>query len=68
MEFTYKAYMNMLDLVKEKGYIFCNYTNYKQFDKAVILRHDIDFSLEKAIEFARLEYNKDIRSTYFIIY
>jgi len=67
MDFTYKAYKDMLDLIKEKGYTFCNYTNYEQFEKTVILRHDIDFSLEKTIEFARLEYNKGIKSTYFVL-
>lgn len=67
MDFTYRAYDYMLDLIKEKGYIFCNYMNYGQFNKPVILRHDIDFSLEKAIKFARLEYNKFIKSTYFVL-
>lgn len=67
MDFTYSKYEYMLDLLKEREYSFCNYSNYKQFQRPIILRHDVDFSLEKALEFAKLESYKGIKSTYFIL-
>lgn len=67
MEFTYRAYEHMLDLLSGKGYSFTDYKNYNQVEKPVILRHDVDFSLEKALIFAELEETKRIKSTYFIL-
>jgi len=67
MDFTYTQYEFMLDLLNEKKYIFCNYSNYLEFKRCVILRHDVDFSLQKALDFARLENLKNISSTYFIL-
>ena len=31
------------------------------------MRHDIDFSLKKALEFAEVEQEQKIRSTYFVL-
>lgn len=67
MDFTYTNYEFMLDLLKEKNYIICNYSNHSRFKKCVILRHDIDFTLQKALDFAKLENLKNISSTYFIL-
>ncbi len=54
-------------MLKENGYYFCDYIDYERFQRSVILRHDIDFSLEKALEFAELENYKGIKSTYFVL-
>ncbi|MEA4964001.1 hypothetical protein [Lutispora sp.] len=67
MNFIYSKYEHLLDSLKEKKYCFCNYANHEQFQKAVILRHDVDFSLEKALKFAELENCKSIPSTYFVL-
>lgn len=67
MNFTYDSYEYLLDLLKDKGYDFCNYNNYKEFRKPIILRHDIDFSIDEALEFAKLENRKSIKSTYFVL-
>lgn len=67
MDFTLEAYENLLDLLKEKNYTFSNYIDYKNYEKTVIFRHDVDFSLEKALEFARLENSKNVKSTYFVL-
>lgn len=57
----------MLFLLKKNHYKFCNYENYQHSNRCVILRHDVDFSLEAALKFAELEYKQGIRSTYFIL-
>lgn len=67
MEFTYKAFSNLIDLLKENGYFFSSYHNYKEKEKCVIFRHDVDSSLEKALEMAKVEHLKDIKSTYFVL-
>jgi len=67
MEFTYKRYADLINLLKSKGYYFCNYLNCDEYKKAVIFRHDIDTSLEKALEIAKLEYKYAIKSTYFVL-
>ncbi len=65
MDFTYVGYLELINLLKEKNYQFCNYFNYEDYDKSVILRHDIDNLLNKALEMAKLEYENNIISTFF---
>ncbi len=67
MEFTNRAYEEMLDLLKEHNYNVCDYTNYEDQKQSVILRHDIDFNLQNGVEFAKIEYAKNITSTYFVL-
>ncbi|MBS7007122.1 hypothetical protein [Anaerostipes sp.] len=67
IEFTFQAYRNLLKFLQEKEYKFANYHNYAEFDKAVILRHDIDMDIEKALEISTLEYSLGISSTYYVL-
>jgi hypothetical protein len=67
MNFTYGAYKEMISLLKENHYEICNYQTYQSSNRCVILRHDVDFSLEAALRFAQLEYKNGVRSTYFIL-
>jgi len=67
MNFTYAAYEEMLSLLKKNRYEVCNYETYQHSNRCVILRHDVDFSLEAALSFAQLEYKNDVQSTYFIL-
>ncbi len=67
MKFTFAQYEIFLDLLKSKNYAFSGYSQYPQSEKCVILRHDIDFSLRKALELARIENAKDVRATYFVL-
>ena len=67
MEFTYSAYGKLIDLLKENGYCFCNYHNYDSLPHVVILRHDVDYSLEKALTLAKFEASIGTRSTYFLL-
>ncbi|MCD7726163.1 MAG: hypothetical protein LUI12_11555 [Clostridiales bacterium] len=67
MNFTYQAYRGLLVLLREKGYAYCNYHNYMQADRSVILRHDIDMNIDKAVQMARLEQQMGVSSTYFVL-
>lgn len=52
----------------QKGYENTNYRSKQKLGgKVFILRHDIDFSLDKALEIARLEKNLNVKSTYFVL-
>lgn len=67
MEFTYQAYRNLIRQLRTNGYQFTDYHDYQSYNKAVIMRHDIDISLEKAVEMAEIEKDERIISTYFIL-
>lgn len=67
MEFTYLAYRNLIKQLKDKGYSFSDYINYKDKNRSVILRHDVDISLNKAFEMAKLENELGISAYYFIL-
>lgn len=57
----------MLSLLKDNCYQVCNYKDCQLSNRCVILRHDVDFSLEAALRFAELEYKNGVQSTYFIL-
>lgn len=67
MEFTYRGYSSLINTLKECGYKFCDYHNYESHLKCVILRHDVDNSVGKAIEMAELESALGVKSTYFVL-
>lgn len=67
MEFTYKSYENLLCLLKEHGYKNCLYNEWKEIKKPAILRHDIDVSLEAALNFSRIEQEYGLRAVYFVL-
>lgn len=67
MDFTSKQYVDLIKLLKEKDYIFTNYKEYKKYKRPVIFRHDIDNSLEKALNIAKIEKENNIKSTFFVL-
>lgn len=67
MNFTYSEYKRMIEIALQMGYNMSFYDNIDSHDKAIILRHDIDFDLEKALKIARLEYSLGVSSTYFVL-
>lgn len=67
MEFSYQAYKGLLELLNSGGYVFCDYHNYISAPRCVILRHDIDTSLEQAVRLAELEAENGVKSTYFVL-
>ena len=67
MKFSYSAYTGLLKRLGSNGYEFCGYKDWSQKKKPVILRHDIDTDIEKAVEMAAREKNAGVASTYFVL-
>lgn len=67
MRFTYDSYSNLILALKKNNYLFAKYNDCDNHKKCVILRHDIDTSLEKAVKLAKLESEMGVNSTYFIL-
>ena len=67
MDFTYVAYGKLLRLLKSLDYAFSNYHNWDLSDRCVILRHDIDYSPDKALKMAEFELAGGVKSTYFVL-
>ena len=66
-DFGFRHYREILNLFKKGGYKFCFFGEKPdQKVKRVYLRHDVDFSLEKALQLAKIENRARVRSTYFI--
>ena len=64
-EFSYSHYKNTLQDIK-KTHRFSSYQDSSNYD--VILRHDVDYSLESAVRMAEIEKQLEVRSTYFILF
>ncbi|PIE65035.1 MAG: hypothetical protein CSA26_05155 [Desulfobacterales bacterium] len=64
-DFTEKSYKTLLLLAKEK-YSFKNYTDNFKERNIVLWRHDIDFSIHRALRLAQIESDCDVKSTFFI--
>lgn len=67
MEFTYRAYRELVVLLKEGGYSFRDYHDYQESQRCVILRHDIDTRVDSALKMAKLEAKEGVKSTYFVL-
>lgn len=67
MKFTYEAYADLIDLLRKTDYEIVTYDTFSNCGKCVIIRHDIDNSLNKAAEFARTEFELGVKSTYFLL-
>ena len=55
MDYTYREYEGILKCLTDHGYVIKNYGDTHDSKKEVILRHDVDISLDKAVRFAELE-------------
>lgn len=67
MDFIYDDYKKIINLLLRNNYGIIKYRDDTQYSKKAILRHDVDISLEKAVEFAQYEKALDVKSTYFIL-
>lgn len=67
MDFTYKEYIDLINMLKQNNYKFTNYRDYKNIKRPVIFRHDIDNSIERALEIAKIEKANDVKSTFFVL-
>lgn len=55
MKFIYEAYVQMLENLQTHGYHIADYDNWDDYERCAILRHDVDYSIKKAVELAQLE-------------
>jgi hypothetical protein len=68
VDFTYEWYRNLLLYLKETlGYEICRVDSVPEDRNYVVLRHDVDFSLVRALEMARVDKACGVRSTFFIL-
>ena len=67
MQFTYRGYRGLLQLLRENKYTFTNYHEYEAHQRCVILRHDIDNSISQAVRLAEVEAEAGVRSTWFLL-
>ena len=61
------SYEDFLKIFLKKGYNFLFYKELNQKENQLVLRHDIDFDTELALEMARVEASLGIKSTYFFL-
>ncbi|WP_238858844.1 MULTISPECIES: hypothetical protein [unclassified Clostridium] len=63
--FSYDNYRQILDLLKQSGNIY----KFNEFmgKTGILLRHDVDFDIYRAYELSKMEKEKDVKSTYFIL-
>lgn len=69
MDYTYREYEGILKFLANHGYVTKKYGDTHDNEKEVILRHDVDISLDKAVRFAELEKTTGLgySSTYFVL-
>jgi hypothetical protein len=64
--FDLAHYRELLDAARAGGYRFAFFEDEPQ-EGTVLLRHDVDLSLEAAVRLAELEADADARATYFLM-
>lgn len=65
-DFTRDAYRKLLRVAKET-YAFRHYTDFREDERFVLWRHDVDFSLQAATALAEIEAQEKVSSTYFLL-
>ena len=65
-EFTYSYLIEVLEQAKQ-SYRFAGFSEINMPGPFIILRHDIDFSVARAVRFAQIEYGLGIKATYFLM-
>ena len=64
-DFTETNYANFLQK-SLSNYDFIKYSEIDRSERFILLRHDVDFSLSRSLELAKIEYRNAISSTYFL--
>ena len=68
-DFTFKHYAAMLERALELGYSFHDHLTYwrtRPSGRSILLRHDIDNFMKRAVEFAKIESSLGLKATYFV--
>ena len=56
-----EMYRDNLQILKENGFNFISFDEINRKDRFIYLRHDVDFSLESALQMAKLETSINIK-------
>jgi len=64
-DFTLNEYEKLLEIAK-KSYLFVGYKNIDWNKRFILWRHDVDYSLNRALELAKIEAKNKVTSTYFL--
>lgn len=62
---SYDEYKNILATLKRSGRL-CLFEEASRKDDFIVLRHDVEFSLAKALRMAQIEKETGVKSTYFV--
>lgn len=65
-DFTTENYRKLLRLAK-KNYTFTTYQKHSEINKPIIWRHDVDFSMHRALKLAQIEKEEDVIATYYVL-
>lgn len=65
-DFTEHAYTQMLRALKGAEYSFARFAE-RQLGRHVLLRHDVDYSMHRAVRIAEIEAEEEVVSTYFLM-
>lgn len=66
-DFSTENYLRLLRILSDNGYEPVDFATVDHDHKHLILRHDIDFNLEAALQIAELEAKHGYRSTFFVL-
>lgn len=67
MDFTYDDYRALIASLRTHHYCFRTYLDWQDNERCVILRHDIDNDIKKALQLAQVERDLGVRSTFFVL-
>jgi hypothetical protein len=65
-DFTEHAYAEMLRTLKAAGYSFARFAE-RPRGRHALLRHDVDYSMHRAVRIAEIEAEEQVVSTYFLM-
>lgn len=65
-DFTFSEYGDLIELAK-KNYSFRKYNNLDKKENFILWRHDVDLSLNYSLELAKIEKEKGVSSTFFLL-
>jgi hypothetical protein len=68
-DFTYDIYSGLTDSFKKTGYVFLPFIDFisdgSDFERCVVIRHDVDRLPKNALKMAHLENNAGIKASYY---
>ena len=67
IDFTLEGYTALLARFFENGYRVRQFSDVVQSEADLVLRHDVDFSLDAALSLAMVEAEHDCKATYFVL-